>query len=133
MNSLHVELEGRLCSGMGEGARFTQLAWAAREFSEKLGFAPFPGTFNLSLDGPAWRDARSRLRHAPGIAIEPPDGFCAARCFPVLINDRIEGAAVLPDVEDYPDDKFEILAPVGIRQELDMRDGDPVRLRVRIG
>ncbi|RZI43739.1 CTP-dependent riboflavin kinase [Herbaspirillum sp. HC18] len=132
MKSLNIELEGRLCSGLGEGAVFTQLDWAVREFREKLGFAPYPGTLNLSLKGPAWTSAREWLALAAGIVIDPPQGFCAARCFPVLINDRIEGAAVRPDVGDYPADKFEILAPVGVRQELDLRDGDTVRLRVTI-
>lgn len=132
MKSPNIELEGRLCGGMGEGALFTQLDWVVREIRKKLGFAPYPGTFNLLMTGPAWADARCRMRQAAGIAIEPPGGFCAAKCFPVVINDRIEGAAVMPDVADYPDDKFEILAPVGVRQELDLRDGDAVRLRVEI-
>jgi riboflavin kinase, archaea type len=132
MKSLSIEIEGTLCSGLGEGARFTQLAWAAREFREKLGFAPYPGTLNLMLSGAAWAAARSRLQQAAGIAIVPPNGFCAAKCFPVTVNGRIEGAAVLPEVGNYPTDKFEILAPVGLRQELDLRDGDAVRLRVEI-
>ncbi len=127
------ELEGRLCSGLGEGARFTQLEWAEREFREKLGFSPYPGTLNLSLTGSAWAEARSRLQRASGIAIVPPQGFCASKCFAVLINERIEAAAVLPDITDYPADKFEVLAPVAVRQELNLQDGDTVRLRVEIG
>ncbi|MCM2251651.1 MAG: CTP-dependent riboflavin kinase [Ramlibacter sp.] len=129
---LNLEVEGTLCSGLGEGARFTQLAWAAREFRDKLGFAPYPGTLNLMLSGADWTAARSRLQQAAGIAIVPPSGFCAAKCFPVTVNDRIEGAVVLPEVGNYPADKCEILAPVGLRQELDLRDGDAVRLRVEI-
>lgn len=126
------ELEGKLCSGLGEGARFTQLEWAEREFREKLGFAPYPGTLNLSLTGRAWTEMRSRLQQSSGIAIVPPQGFCASKCFSVLINERIEAAAVLPDMKDYPDDKFEVLAPVSVRQELDLHDGDIVRLRIRV-
>lgn len=133
MKSPNIELEGRVCRGLGDGALFTQLDWVVREMRGKLGFAPYPGTFNLAMSGPVWADARSRLRQAAGIAIDPPAGFCAAKCFPVVIDGRIEGAAVMPDVADYPDDKFEILAPVGVRQELDLRDGDAVRLRVEIG
>jgi riboflavin kinase, archaea type len=132
MKSLSIELEGRLCTGLGEGASFTQLDWVAREFREKLGFAPYPGTLNLVLTGSTWMVARSLLHKAAGIAIVPPNGFCAAKCFSVLINDRIEGAAVLPEVGGYPRDKFEILAPVGVRQELNLVDGDPVRLRVEV-
>lgn len=132
MKSLNIEIEGTLCSGLGEGARFTQLAWAAREFREKLGFTPYPGTLNLMLSGPAGAAARSRLQQAAGIAIVPPSGFCAAKCFPVTVNGRIEGVVVLPEVDDYPADKFEVLAPVGLRRELGLCDGDAVRLRLEI-
>lgn len=121
-----------MCSGLGEGARFTQLPWAMREFRDKLGFAPYPGTLNLRLPGADWAAARSRLQQAAGIAIVPPEGFCAARCFRVTVNDRVEGALVLPEVGDYPADKCEILAPVAIRQQLGLRDGDAVCLRVEI-
>lgn len=127
-----MELEGTLCSGLGEGAMFTGLDWVAREFREKLGFAPYPGTVNLSLKGDAWTLARRRLNQAAGIPITPPPGFCAAKCFAVVINDSIAAAAVLPDVAGYPADKFEIVAPVAVRQNLQLRDGDRVRLRLEL-
>ncbi|MCF8199467.1 MAG: CTP-dependent riboflavin kinase [Sulfuritalea sp.] len=132
MTSIVFELEGKLCSGLGEGAKFTQLEWAEREFLEKLGFSPYPGTLNLSLAGSAWANARSRLHQAVGIPIVPPQGFCASKCFEVLINEQIEAAAVLPDIADYPTDKFEVLAPVAVRQKLDLQDGDIVRLRIKV-
>lgn len=132
MSPIAVELEGRLCSGLGEGAAFTRLDWAAREFHRQLGFAPYPGTLNLSLSGEAWRAARTTMRHAKGMAIEPPPGFCAAKCFAVVINERFKGAAVLPEVADYPEEKFEIVAPVELRRELKLRDGDRVWLQLEI-
>lgn len=132
MTPTTIDLEGRLQSGLGEGAAFTQLDWAAREFRHKLGFTPFPGTLNLSLKGHAWTTARSILQQAAGIPIVPQNGYCAAKCFAIKINDQIEGAAVLPEISDYPTDKFELLAPVGIRKELGLLDGDMVRLRVEI-
>ena len=67
-----------------------------------------------------------------GIAIEPPSGFCAAKCFAVLIAGRIEGAAILPDIADYPADKLELVAPIDVRRELHLRDGDRVSLRLQI-
>ena len=132
MTSTAIDLEGRLCSGLGEGAKFTQLDWAAREFRDKLGFAPYPGTLNLNLNGDTWLAARTKLQQASGIAIVPPSGFCAAKCFPVMIGDRIEGVAILPDVQNYPADKFELLAPVAVRQELNLQDGDAVKFRIEI-
>lgn len=132
MTSKTLELVGTLCSGLGEGAKFTQLAWAEREFREKLGFSPYPGTLNLSLTGSAWAEARLRLGQAAGVAIVPPPGFCASKCFAVMINERIKAAGVLPDIAGYPADKFEVLAPVAIRRDLNLQDGDMVRLRVEI-
>jgi CTP-dependent riboflavin kinase len=43
-----------------------------------------------------------------------------------------EGAAILPDVEGYPADKLEIVAPVAVRRELHLNDGDHVTLRLQI-
>jgi riboflavin kinase len=127
-----MTLEGHLCSGLGEGAMFTGLDWVARQFREKLGYEPHPGTLNLRLAGPDWALARNRMQAADGVAIEPPAGFCAAKCFEVLINDSVRGAAILPEVADYPADKLEIVAPVAVRQELRLKDGDRVRLRLCI-
>jgi riboflavin kinase len=132
MNPGAVTLQGRLCSGLGEGAGFTSLDWVADQFHRKLGFWPHPGTFNLRLAGGDWNAARDAMQAAAGIAIEPPPGFCSAKCFAVLIAGRIEGAAVLPDVTDYPADKLEIVAPVAVRQELRLNDGDRVTMQVRI-
>ncbi len=132
MNAGAVTLQGRLCSGLGEGAGFTALDWVEHQFHDKLGFWPHPGTVNLQLAGSEWDAARGAMQAAAGIAIEPPPGFCAAKCFAVLIAGQIEGAAVIPDVADYPANKLEIVAPVAVRQELRLNDGDRVTLQVRI-
>lgn len=130
MSTGAVTLQGLLCSGLGEGAGFISLDWVEHQFHGKLGFWPHPGTLNLKLAGDDWDGARKAMQAAPGITIEPPPGFCAAKCFAVLIAGCIEGAAILPDVNDYPVDKLEIVAPVAVRQELRLNDGDRVTLQV---
>lgn len=125
-------LEGLLCSGLGEGAGFTTLDWVARQFRSKLGYSPFPGTLNLSLSGGDWESARTAMEQAPGIVIAPPPGFCAAKCFTLVIDGRVQGAAVLPDVPDYPADKLEIVAPVAVREALCLSDGDRLTLHLLI-
>lgn len=132
MNAGAVTLEGRLCSGLGEGAGFTALDWVEHQCHAKLGFWPYPGTLNLNLTGRDWDAARDAMQAAPGIAIEPPPGFCAAKCFAVLIAGRVAGAAIVPDILDYPSDKLEIIAPVAVRQELRLNDGDRLNLRLQI-
>ena len=132
MNAGAVTLQGHLCSWLGEGAGFTALDWVEHQFHAKLGFRAYPGTLNLNLAGDDWDTARAAMQAAAGIAIEPPPGFCAAKCFAVRIAGRIEGAAVLPDVADYPTDKLEIVAPVAVRRELRLNDGDRVTLQLQI-
>ena len=132
MNTGAVTLAGRLCSGLGEGAGFTALDWVEHQFHAKLGFWAYPGTLNLHLAGSKWDTARDAMQAAAGIAIQPPPGFCAAKCFAVLLEGRVAGAAILPDIPDYPVDKLEIVSPVALRQELRLSDGDRVTLQVHI-
>jgi CTP-dependent riboflavin kinase len=125
-----LSLEGVACSGLGEGAGFTRLEWVRREFLAKLGFDPYPGTFNLLMRGPEWEEARRVMAGEAGIAITPEPGFCAAKCFLVVIAGRITGAVVFPQVEGYPADKFEVVSAVPVRQALDVADGDSVAVSV---
>ncbi|NMG42427.1 DUF120 domain-containing protein [Aromatoleum toluvorans] len=125
-----LELEGEVAPGRGEGSRFTAIDWVIHEFRNKLGFIPWPGTFNLRMGGTAWDWARERLRAAAGIVITPRDGFCAAKCFGVSIAGHLTGAVVFPEMPDYPDDKFEIVSPLPIRETLGLQDGDLVNLRL---
>lgn len=125
-----LQLHGVVCSGLGEGARFVQIPWVRREFAAKLGFDPYPGTFNLHLAGDEWDAARARLANEPGITIEPEPGFCPARCFRVVLGDRVTGAAVLPDVPGYPVDKLEIVSAVPVRETLGVDDGDRIAVHL---
>ena len=127
-----VELEAVVCSGLGEGMVFTRLDWAEQEFRAKLGYSPYPGTFNLQLRDANWPETRARWLGGRGAAIVPPPGFCAARCFPVQLEGGIAGAAVFPDVPGYPPDKVEVVAPVSLRKALGVADGDVVKLRIEI-
>jgi len=127
------ELRGRLCSGLGEGSTFTQVDWVLAQFAGKLGLRPYPGTFNLIMEDVAsWQRVRTQISTAGGIRITPPDGFCSADCFPVRVNDGPEGFLVLPQVADYPVDKFEIVAAVALREALQLADGDQVEVVLRL-
>lgn len=122
-----MRITGRLVSGLGEGASFTALDWARRQFIARLGIDPHPGTVNLALDDPADRAEWARLRAGPGIVLESPEpAWCNARCYRATIADGIEAAVVLPEVPGYPDDKVELIAAVGVRAALGIDDGDPV-------
>ena len=44
-----IDFEGRVVSGMGEGSYYMSLFGYRKQFKEKLGYEPFPGTMNLKL------------------------------------------------------------------------------------
>ena len=122
---------GRAVKGLEKSNLFMEVPWVKEQFVLKLGFIPHPGTFNLEIRDKEslmrWKDAKSR----EGIGILPrEDGFCSGRCYRVVVADRIEGAAVVPEISGYPDSKLEIIAPRNIRAELGLTDGDLVKVEV---
>lgn len=127
------KLTGVVFSDLGRGASFMRLDWVQMALRQKLGFSPYAGTMNLRLeseeDVEIWRELQRRL---PGIDIDSPGPpFCQARCFLVEIESRQKGAVLAPGVEGYPPDKIEVIAPVRLKDELQVRDGDRITLEFK--
>lgn len=132
-----IEISGCIFSDKGVGASFMALEWVQDALKKRLGFAAYPATLNVRPCSPqglaAWEEMKLK---AEVIEIVPPDeSFCSALCFPVEVSmsgsaevKRIRGAALLPQVDNYPADKIEIVAPVNIKESLGARDGDCLRL-----
>ena len=122
---------GKAVKGLEESNSFMEVPWVKEQFVSKLGFTPYPGTFNLEIeDGESlmrWQEAKE----SEGIEMRPQEnGFCSARCYRVVVADKIEGAIVVPEVSGYPDSKLEIIAPYLIRSELALTDGDLVKVEI---
>jgi riboflavin kinase len=137
--TIEVEISGRLITGLGEGKYYTTLEGYRRQFEAKLGFVPFPGTLNLSLDSQSVA-ARKKLDVRKGIEIvgftSEKRTFGGGKCFHCKIVHKeaegIKSAVVIPDRTHYPDDVLEIISPVHLRGELRLKDGDEVRTRVML-
>jgi len=128
--SVGDEVAGRVVSGLGEAGRFTELPWVQRQFRDRFGFLPFPGTLNLEVRGAAWAAARRLLRRETGVVLEPREGFCAAKCFRAVVGDNVEAVVVLPEVPGYPEGKLELVAAESIRRRLGLCDGDVLHVRI---
>ena len=124
-------LIGRLATGIGHGKAFTGLDWARAQFIDKLGIDPYPGTANVIVDDPDSMPVWVRVKRRRGIRIDNPnDGAhdCDARCYPVTVAGRIDGAIVVPEIDGYPPAQVEIIAAIGVRETLGIEDGDPVEI-----
>jgi len=127
-----ITLFGRVVTGTGQGAHFTQLPWVRKAFVSLLGIDSFPGTLNLKIEDTdvlrQWQDLKAS---AGGVVLPPPDSeSCQARCYPVLVEGRLRAAIVCPEIPDYPEDLLELIAAVSIRETLSLKDGDRLSLQV---
>ena len=120
-------ITGKIISGKGEGAYFTQIGWVQQQCNEKLGFKPYPGTLNLEISEDDLPIIES-LDEKMGIELTSPDPkFCNAKTFPVSLGE-ISGAIVMPEekVRVHPKNIIEIFAPLNIKASLNVKDGDIV-------
>jgi riboflavin kinase len=130
-----VVLEGTLFSGIGEGAWYVGQSGYRRQFAEKLGFDPYPGTLNLRLRYD-YEDERRLLETLPHVEIDGfRDGertFGPVTCYKAKINDAEDGALISAVRTHYAGDVIEMIAPSNLRARLGLKDGDTVKVRIII-
>jgi CTP-dependent riboflavin kinase len=124
-------LQGKIATGLGKAAEFTEVPWAKAAFCDVLGVDPHPGTVNIIVSSAKDVAAWSRVKATTGIVIKPPQpDWCDAFCYKALIAGKISAAIVLPDVAAYPTNQVELIAAVNVRESLSLRDGDPVAIEI---
>jgi CTP-dependent riboflavin kinase len=126
-----LEIIGKIISGAGEGAYFTQIDWVQQQCDEKLGFKPYPGTLNLEISE-EFLPAIEILDQEKGIELISPDSkFCNAMTFQISLGD-ISGAIILPEekVRSHPKNIIEIIAPLNIKASLKVKDGDSLKIAI---
>jgi CTP-dependent riboflavin kinase len=122
-------LTGKIVSGAGQGAFFTELDWFQEQCRQKLGFKPYPGTLNIQISADKI-PAIERLENAGGAEFIPPDAtFCSGKAFPVSIE-GVHGAIIMPaaEVRVHGKDIVEIIAPINLKEKLGVADGVCVTL-----
>jgi len=134
LTSNSKRIRGQVVSGEGRGRNFTRLDWARRQFVDKLGIDPFPGTVNLIVVDADSQSVWDRLKNTPGARIcNPREGpqDCSARCYRVSIGGQVDGVVVFPEVAGYAEDRVEIIAAIGVRNALGTSDGDSLTLEIQ--
>ena len=131
-----VTLEGTVFTGLGEGAYYIGKEHYRKQFTEKLGFEPYPGTLNLKLSSDYDIKARTELEAYPAIEVEgfknEDRTFGLVKCYPVLIDNKVKGALITALRSHYDVSVLEIIAPVCLRKQLNLKDGNKVKVEVMI-
>jgi len=125
-----VELNGTVFSSRGEGKKFLELPWVKRQIKQKLGFTPYLGTLNVMLSEESVK-RKKLLEKAHSIKVCPADGYCSGALIKAFIG-KLECAIVVPEVTGYPKGVIEIIAPVNLRETLQLEDGGEVTVTVNL-
>ena len=126
-----MKLSGRVVSGSRKASFFTQLDWVQEQCATKLGFSPYPGTLNVELSPESVVHLRAYEKEAKTEFIPPDPKYCVARLLSVSLS-SIEGALIFPaeDVRIHGKRIVEIIAPVRLKDVLNIKDGDQVTFTV---
>ena len=126
-----VSLSGKVTSGLGEGRYYLSQPGYVIQFTERLGYSPYPGTLNVRVGAEALRKA-SLVSEWSGVRI---DGFHAsgrtfggATCFPARMNGH-PCHLIHPDRSHYKD-VIEFIAADCLRETLHIQDNDVVEVAI---
>jgi riboflavin kinase len=129
-----VTLEGAVFTGLGEGAYYVSKPDYKKQIVEKIGFEPYPGTLNVRLSKDYDTKTRSELESYPAIEIMGFQGedrsYGLVRCYPAIIGGKIKGALVTAKRSHYDTSVLELIAPVCIRKQLGLKDGNKVKVEI---
>jgi len=129
-----ITIEGILFSGLGEGAYYVTKDGYRKQFIEKLGFDPYPGTLNLKLATEYDMKTRSELDVYPAIEIQgftnESRTFGSVKCYPAVINNKVKGAVLSALRSHYNSSVIEVIAPTFLRNQLKLKDGHKVKVEV---
>jgi len=133
-----IDFEGRVVSGMGEGAYYMSLEGYRKQFKEKLGFEPYPGTLNVKLIDQIFMNARREIGRYPSVFI---NGFSDnmrtygwVKCYKADINKGAvnKAAALVLERTHYDDSMLEIIAPICLKEAIGIQNGERISIKVQI-
>lgn len=126
-----VTFSGRVTEGDGEGAYYMSQPFYKEGFQALFGFVPYPGTLNLRVSGSELETLRAlRTREAleiPQVKTEERT-FGGVTGFPATLSD-LDVGVIFPHRTRH-EDVLEIIAPVCLRKELSLVDGDVLTVQV---
>ncbi len=123
------ELRGKVTAGLGEGSYYV------REYSdrikEKLGFKPFFGTLNVSMDS-SIHDMRNYIKYRVDRFEKDGTEFNAVEFIPakILVGNRAESCYVLLPERSKHRHEIEILSEFNLREKLGLDGGEEIIIEI---
>jgi len=131
-----VILEGRVFTGLGEGAYYMSIPGYVKQMEEKLGFTPFPGTLNVSLLSRDSIENKLLIQKLAPIEIhgfrDERRSYGSVRAIEAVVNDSVKGALIFVERSQYDNSVIEIISDVNLREKLGIKDGSLVKVSIEL-
>ena len=130
----HIELNGSVVSGLGEGSYYMSLKGYTKQFKSKIGYIPFPGTLNIKLNH--MRDTQSvqRLTDLDGIMIDPfSDGkrtYGWVKCFRAKLNNSFKCELIRLERTHHDNSVIELISKSNLRKIARLKTGSKVTIKI---
>jgi riboflavin kinase len=132
----HVLLKGTLVSGLGEGAYYMSLEGYSKQFKTKIGYIPFPGTFNVKLGKKEYTEAISQFEEMEGIHIDGySDGkrtYGWVKCFKAKLNSTIDCQLIRLERSHHDTSIIELISKNSLRKTAKLSDNSKVTITIPI-
>jgi riboflavin kinase len=131
-----VLLKGTLVSGMGEGAYYMSLKGYTKQFKIKIGYIPFPGTFNVKLGKKEYTEAIRQFEGMDGIHIHGySDGkrtYGWVKCFKAKLNSSFDCELIRLERSHHDTSTIELISKSNLRKIAKLSDGSKVSIMIPI-
>jgi len=135
-SSSNVLLKGTLVSGMGEGAYYMSLKGYTKQFKSKIGYVPFPGTFNVKLGKKEYTEAIRQFEGMEGIHIDGySDGkrtYGWVKCFKAKLNSSFDCELIRLERTHHDTSTIELIAKNNLRKTAKLSDGSKLTITIPI-
>lgn len=132
----HVLLKGTLVSGLGEGAYYMSLHGYSKQFKTKIGYIPFPGTFNVKLGKKEYTEAISQFEEMEGIHIDGySDGkrtYGWVKCFKAKLNSTFDCLLIRLERSHHDTSIIELISKNSLRKTAKLSDNSKVTITIPI-
>lgn len=128
MGGGNIIIQGIVTSGLGEGALFMSMEHYKKEIKQKLGFDAYPGTLNVKVNKQQDLSQKSTTIRIDGYK-KGDKTFGGATCYRAKLS-NINGSIIVPDINKHEEDIIEFIAPVHVKSELNIKDGDKIKIEL---
>ncbi|MFX1564232.1 MAG: DUF120 domain-containing protein [Promethearchaeota archaeon] len=132
----YVTFRGQVFTGLGEGAYYVKLEGYRKQFRDKLGFDPFPGTLNIQLLTDADIHEFQLLSATIGFEIKGfvsrGRSFGPVACYPATLNEKHEAAILIIQRTHHHPNVVELISPINLREQLHLTDENIITVRAQI-